>query len=87
MRPRSTIEHFAPWLGLVAAGLGWGLSHQIGSNAVFDDCRVAGNGFVLIICLAGLIMWVPGGLYHLVAALWFLLRGLGDEESDHAVAR
>ena len=37
--------------------------------------------------LAGLIMWVPGGLYHLVAALWFLLRGLGDEESDHAVAR
>ena len=37
--------------------------------------------------LAGLIMWVPGGLYHLVAALWFLLRGLKDEEGDHAIAR
>ena len=63
MRPRSTIEHFAPWLGLVAAGLGWGLSHQIGSNAVFDDCRVAGNGFVLIICLAGLIIVAAGGWF------------------------
>ncbi len=24
--------------------------------------------------LAGVIMWVPGGLFHLVAALWFLAR-------------
>jgi len=29
--------------------------------------------------LAGLIMWVPGGLYHLAAALWFLARSLGSE--------
>lgn len=27
--------------------------------------------------LAGLIMWVPGGLYHLAAALWFLALALG----------
>ena len=27
--------------------------------------------------LAGLIMWVPGGLFHLGAAMWFLLRALG----------
>ena len=37
--------------------------------------------------LAGLIMWVPGGLYHLIAALWFLLRGLREDGSDRAVAR
>jgi putative membrane protein len=30
--------------------------------------------------LAGLIMWVPGGLYHLAAALWFLARGLAGSE-------
>ena len=34
--------------------------------------------------LAGLIMWVPGGLYHLAAALWFLMRGLAAEERRHA---
>jgi cytochrome c oxidase assembly factor CtaG len=28
--------------------------------------------------LAGLIMWVPGGLFHLAAALVFLARGLGS---------
>jgi len=26
--------------------------------------------------LAGLIMWVPGGLYHLAAALWFLAQAI-----------
>jgi putative membrane protein len=37
--------------------------------------------------LAGVIMWVPGGLYHLGAALWFLLRGLKEDEGSHAAAR
>ena len=39
--------------------------------------------------LAGLIMWVPGGLYHLVASLWFLARALGEsahEGFDHRPA-
>ena len=35
--------------------------------------------------LAGLIMWVPGGLYHLAAALWFLMRGLHASERRHAL--
>ena len=35
--------------------------------------------------LAGLLMWIPGGLYHLAAALWFLMRGLKTSESGHAV--
>ena len=37
--------------------------------------------------LAGVIMWVPGGLYHLAAALWFLLRGLKEDGGKHAPAR
>jgi len=32
--------------------------------------------------LAGLIMWVPGGLYHLAAALWFLGRAMGEGGED-----
>jgi cytochrome c oxidase assembly factor CtaG len=37
--------------------------------------------------LAGLLMWIPGGLYHLAAALWFLMRGLWQDEGSHAAAR
>ena len=31
--------------------------------------------------LAGLIMWVPGGAWHLAAALWFLASGLSPNRS------
>lgn len=39
--------------------------------------------------LAGLIMWVPGGLFHLAAALIFLGRAIGSapESLDHGIAR
>jgi cytochrome c oxidase assembly factor CtaG len=34
--------------------------------------------------LAGLIMWIPGGLFHLAAAMWFLARWLSGKERGHA---
>jgi putative membrane protein len=39
--------------------------------------------------LAGLIMWVPGGLFHLAAALVLLARALASspEGLDHRIAR
>ena len=37
--------------------------------------------------LAGLIMWVPGGMFHLAAAIWFLARALKRMEARHAPAR
>ena len=36
--------------------------------------------------LAGLIMWIPGGLFHLAAALVFLARWLSRKERRDAVA-
>ena len=36
--------------------------------------------------VAGLIMWVPGGLFHLAAALWFMLRALRENEVSHAAS-
>ena len=36
--------------------------------------------------LAGIIMWVPGGLFHLAAALLFLARGLAPERLDQRVS-
>ena len=37
--------------------------------------------------LAGVIMWVPGGAFHLAAALFFLWRGLAPERLDDRVGR
>jgi hypothetical protein len=63
MGERRLIEHLAPWLGLVAAGLGWGLAHQVASNSVFDDCRVGEGWFVLLVCLVGLLITAGGAWY------------------------
>jgi cytochrome c oxidase assembly factor CtaG len=37
--------------------------------------------------LAGLIMWIPGGAWHLAASLWFLMRALRHMEARHALPR
>jgi cytochrome c oxidase assembly factor CtaG len=37
--------------------------------------------------LAGLIMWVPGGLWHLATSLLFLMQGLRRLERRHALQR
>ncbi|MBV8686946.1 MAG: cytochrome c oxidase assembly protein [Alphaproteobacteria bacterium] len=36
--------------------------------------------------LAGLVMWIPGGVFHAAAALWFLYQWLKASEVPHAVA-
>jgi hypothetical protein len=72
---RSVLDHAQPWLGWVGGALGWALSHQIGSNAVFDDCRVGTPAFVVGICLAGLLLALLGGLASL--AIWRRGRGEG----------
>lgn len=63
MEKRHFLEHMAPWLGLLAAALGWGLSHQVGSNSVFDDCRLGDGWFVILVCLVGLLITIGGGYY------------------------
>jgi hypothetical protein len=61
---RPTLRHVRPWAGLAAAAVGWALAHQLGSDTVFDDCRV-GGGFVLLVCLGGLAVTALGGLFSL----------------------
>jgi hypothetical protein len=64
-RARSAIEHAAPWLGIVAATLGWGVAHQVSSNSVFDDCAGRGPGFVLLVGLLCLAVDLAGGFFSL----------------------
>lgn len=54
-----------PILGIFLVVAGWGLSHQIGSNSVFDDCTRRGGSFVVLVSLLGLAMAAAGGLYCL----------------------
>jgi cytochrome c oxidase assembly factor CtaG len=35
--------------------------------------------------LAGLIMWIPGGMVHLAAAAWFLFKWIEASEAKHAL--
>jgi hypothetical protein len=62
---RRTIEHLAPWLGMLGAAAGWFASHQAGSNVVFDDCRVGAGWFVLAVSLGGLALAAAGGFFSL----------------------
>ena len=63
MAKRTTLEHLAPWLGLLGAAVGWAVAHQLGSNMAFDDCRVGNGGFVLIVGLIGLLVAAAGGYF------------------------
>jgi hypothetical protein len=64
----SPVDHLMPWLGWIGGGLGYALIHQIGSDAVFDDCHVGTPIFVIGISLAGMLLAVLGGFVSL--AIW-----------------
>jgi hypothetical protein len=56
-----------PIFGIVVTAAGWALSHQLGSNGVFDDCARRGGGFVVLASVIGLVLALAGGLYCLRA--------------------
>jgi hypothetical protein len=57
-----------PFIGIVLVAAGWALSHQLGSNSVFDDCAMSGGVVVVLTSLLGLVMVAFGGLYCLPAS-------------------
>jgi hypothetical protein len=68
MPVRGRLGRLAPLLGILLVAAGWALSHQVGSDAVFDDCRARGGGFVVLVSLLGLAIAAAGGLCCLLAA-------------------
>lgn len=81
-RPRSALASLAPWLGTIAAIVGWGLSHQIGSDSIFDDCAAGEGAFVLLVCAPALLLTVAGGVFSL--GIWS--GGGGEGEGRRFVA-
>jgi hypothetical protein len=64
-----------PLIGVLLVIAGWSLSHQLGSNSVFDDCASRGGGWVLLVSFLGLIVTAAGGVYSLQS--WTLFKGSG----------
>jgi hypothetical protein len=56
MRTERIRDRFLPWAGLALGSLGFGLAHQIGSDATFQDCRVASPGIVIAGTIVGLLL-------------------------------
>jgi di/tricarboxylate transporter len=61
-RLRDAREKVLPWTGMLAAGLGWALTDQLGSNLVFYKCGAAHPLLMIAIGLVGLAATFLGGL-------------------------
>jgi hypothetical protein len=62
--PRFNLISFPqPLFGILMVSGGWALSHQWGSDSVFDNCAASGGPAVVLISLLGLLMIVAGGFY------------------------
>ena len=59
--------HLAPWGGWLGGGLGWALTHQLGSDLVQDRCGAANPLLMILIGLTGLVIAGFGGATSLRA--------------------
>jgi hypothetical protein len=55
-------DRFMPWAGLALGTLGAGLSHQLGVDSTFQDCRVGSPLIVTIGTIVGLILVALGAV-------------------------
>jgi hypothetical protein len=55
-------DGFMPWAGLALGTLGYFIQHQLGSDAVFQDCRVGSLLVVIIGTIVGLLIIAAGAL-------------------------
>jgi uncharacterized membrane protein YidH (DUF202 family) len=56
MKTERIRDGFRPWAGLALGTTGFFLAHQIGSDATFQDCRVASPLIVIVGTLIGLLV-------------------------------
>ena len=62
MKTKSASDTFMPWAGLALGTLGYFLTHQIGSDSTFQDCRFSSPWMVILAALLGLAVIAAGAL-------------------------
>ena len=62
MRTERIRDRFMPWAGLALGTTGYFISHQLGSDATFQDCRVGSPLVVIFGTIVGLALIALGAL-------------------------
>ena len=55
-------DTFMPWAGLALGTFGYFLTHQLGSDSTFQDCRFSSPWIVILAVVAGLVVILLGAL-------------------------
>ena len=59
---RDRLSGMAPWSGLMAAGTGFALHHQVVSDALHFDCRAAAGGVGIVWGVVALVIVIVGAI-------------------------
>jgi phosphoglycerol transferase MdoB-like AlkP superfamily enzyme len=62
VRAERVRDRFMPWSGIALGTVGFFLTHQLGSDSVFQDCRVGSPTMVIVATIAGLALIALGAL-------------------------
>ena len=62
MRTERIRDRFMPWAGLALGTTGYFISHQLGSDSTFQDCRVGSPLVVIVGTIVGLALIALGAL-------------------------
>ena len=62
MTGREFRDALAPWLGLVVGLIAWAITHQIGSDGMFDDCTTFSPGPLILVALLGIVASLIAGI-------------------------
>ena len=82
MKSRSEFaDLFMPWAGLAAGVIAAGVTHQFGSEGVFDNCAAISPIPILAVNILGIVLTVVGAL-----ASWSVLREGAETHARKAVA-
>jgi hypothetical protein len=81
-RLRSRLAGIAPWSGLIAAGLAWGLHHQVVTDGLHFDCRATADGTAIAVGVVALLIVVAGAF-----ASWRALPGTDPDSEPLSLRR
>ena len=74
-------DRFMPWAGLALGTLGVGLTHQIGSDSVFQDCHFSSPLIVILAAILGLVFVTAGAL-----GSWRIYSADGESPARRMIA-